>query len=280
MIFIDAHVHIYPCFDLDVFFDAASRNFATVAKRVQPGQKKYSRILLLVEGAGYEWFGATAAQVQQKQQIITPAGRWVISSSGEADTLFALPKYMGGEKIFLVAGRQIVSAEKIEVLGLFCRANITDGLSLPETLSLIEQNNGVAVIPWGAGKWSGRRGKILQDYLISEKREQVFLGDSGGRPRFWPTPKLFRLEQTDRAPLLSGSDPLPLRHDALRVGSYGFCIDVQDSDTVEPCRYTKKYLKEGGTSIMPFGRLQKNSSFILNQIQLRLQAKNKRSRLD
>jgi hypothetical protein len=280
MIFIDAHVHIYPCFDLDIFFDAASGNFDSAAQRVQPGQKKYSRILLLAEGAGYEWFAATAAQVQQKQQIITPAGRWVISSSGEADTLSALPKDMGGEKIFLVAGRQIVSAEKIEVLGLFCRANITDGLSLAETLSLIEQKNGVAVIPWGAGKWTGRRGKILQEYLVSNQGTKVFLGDSGGRPRFWPTPKLFDLAQRDRAPLLSGSDPLPLRHDALRVGSYGFCIEATQSAAVEPCRYTKEYLQKGFTSIVPFGRLQKNFSFIVNQVQLRLQTKNKRRRSD
>jgi hypothetical protein len=46
MILVDAHVHIYGCFDLEKFFNAANFNFKSVAERLGHGNE-FSGILLL-----------------------------------------------------------------------------------------------------------------------------------------------------------------------------------------------------------------------------------------
>lgn len=52
-----------------------------------------------------------------------------------------------------MAGRQIVTAEKLEVLALGTDLDIDDGRPIREVLSLVTENGGLPVIPWGAGKW-------------------------------------------------------------------------------------------------------------------------------
>jgi hypothetical protein len=48
MILIDAHVHIYDCFDLEKFFDSAYANFKSAAEQLGH-TNDFTGILLLAE---------------------------------------------------------------------------------------------------------------------------------------------------------------------------------------------------------------------------------------
>jgi hypothetical protein len=269
MIFIDAHVHIYNCFDIDVLFDSALANFQTAAKHCGIKNKPFFPMLLLTEGASENWFQHMVTKIKTGQNINKPANKWTITLTRETLSLKVHHNDFPREEIYLVAGRQIVTTEKIEVLALFCNTCINDGLSLNETINCIRQNHGIAVVPWGVGKWLGRRGEILQNFLAGYGGKGVFLGDNGGRPWFWPTPALFHLAREKGISVLPGTDPLPLTHEATRVGSFGFFLDHHSFDMTSPATSMRDLLISGQKNLYPFGRLQNIKSFFMNQLQLR-----------
>ncbi|MDP3694940.1 MAG: hypothetical protein Q8R42_02365 [Desulfocapsaceae bacterium] len=269
MIFVDAHVHIYDCFDLDVLFDSAVANFQTAAKHCGITNKPFSSMLLLTERASDNWFQHVFMKIKPGKDVNNPDKRWVITHTGDELSLRACHNDCPEEEIYLIAGRQIVTAEKIEVLALFCNTGINDGLSLNETVSAIRQCNGIAVIPWGVGKWIGKRGKILQDFLPGYGGKEIFLGDNGGRPWCWPTPTLFHLARKKGISVLPGTDPLPLPHEAMRVGSFGFFLDHHPLNINSPATSVRDLLISNKETLYPFGRLQNIKSFFTNQLQLR-----------
>ena len=67
--------------------------------------------------------------------------------------------------VLVIAGRQIVSAERIEVLALGTRTQIPDGQPLAATIDAVRADGALAVLPWGFGKWWGARGRMVDAYL-------------------------------------------------------------------------------------------------------------------
>lgn len=269
MIFVDAHVHIYDGLNLDILLDSALKNFQTAAEHHGISGHPLSYMLLLTEGSSSTWFQQMAAQLATSRNIDTAAKGWTLSMTEEALSLTASRHDSSEEQICLVAGRQIVTAEKIEVLALFCNTSIHDGLSLMETVESVRQAQAVPVLPWGAGKWLGRRRKILKDFITGYGEKGLFLGDNGGRPWFLPTPALFDLAREKGISILPGTDPLPLPHEATRVGSFGFYLDHPSLATDSPAIRVRDLLLAGEKAIHPFGPLQGVKNFMTNQIQLR-----------
>lgn len=270
MILIDAHVHIYDCFDLDLFFDSALRNFKSVTKNLDGQGKQAVYVLLLAEGELYNWFSHMVLEIEKNGNITTSDGKWELAYTGEKESLCAMRSDAAKDTIYLIAGRQIATAENIEVLSLFCTKGIADGTPLAQSVALIKEYSGIPTLPWGVGKWQGRRGKILLDFLAGKGRGDIYLGDNGGRPKFWPTPKLISLAKDKDIAVLPGSDPLPMAHEALRVGSFGCFIDQEIADVTSPALCIKEILFDGAKPLQPFGKLQSNLSFIVNQVTLRL----------
>lgn len=271
MIFIDAHVHIYDCFDLEIFFTAALENLKTAAAVVsERNQHQSAFVLLLAEGKGNSWYQKMFARILAERAVISVKGAWTFYPTEELLSLVAQKNDSKKEKLFVVAGRQLVTAENIEVLALFCNKDVSEKMSLMDTVASIKECNGVPVIPWGAGKWFGKRGKVLQDFVARGGQKNVFLGDNGGRPHFWPTPELLHFAEAKGFHILSGSDPLPLPHEAQRAGSFGFFLDHLLDDSSSPAHSLRDLLLGGQQVIYPFGRLQKNVPFLLNQLLLRL----------
>ena len=169
----------------------------------------------------------------------------------------------------LVCGRQIVTSEKIEVLALYCTDAIKHGLSLDETVRYVKHCGGIPVLPWGVGKWIGERGKVIRGYLFNHSERLLFLGDNGGRPRFWPTPDLFHYARKRGVPVLPGTDPLPIPEEAARVGSFGFYLDDKKDHDDSPVNYLKNALLSGQEPFFSYGCLQSTSLFVLNQLRMR-----------
>ncbi len=272
MIFVDGHVHIYDCFDVEQLFDAALTNFTRAAGRVGSALSEVSFVLLLVEGKMDTWFHdlqqAATKDGQMRRQI---SSHWHVELDLETSSCVAFRDEQGSAKVHIICGQQLVSKEKLEVLSLFCSTKIENGLPVRELLSSIEQSQGIAVLPWGAGKWLGQRGKIVADLVSEWQGRHLFLGDNGGRPCLWLEPSLLQTARQNGKAILSGSDPLPLPAEAKRVGSFGFYVDCPQTEEQAIVSTLKAVLLRENLeeNVFPFGKLQNNLLFLANQFTIR-----------
>ena len=266
---IDGHVHYYPNFDRDLFFDSALANFRSAAG-AHATNPEYAGWLLLAESAGmhcFRRFRDTAGQ--------TAGGVWTIQATGEGESLVA--RRGTGAGLLLVAGRQVITAEGLEVLALCCDATLDDGRPLRTVVEAARGLDAIVVLPWAFGKWWFRRGDLIDEFVKSAEPTHVFLGDNGGRTRLGPRPRPFRVAESRGIRVLPGSDPFPLRCDAGRTGSYGFVID----GTIErsrPAAGLKRLLRNGVEPPSPYGDPIGVIGFCRNQLLIRLNPQRTRVR--
>jgi hypothetical protein len=261
---VDGHVHIYDCFELSSLLEAAFDNFGAEAVRRGHGDA-FVGVLLLTESAGINEFSRLRVGAATSEQ----PGRngWRFRSTGEDCSLIA--QCGPTKQLILVAGRQIVTAEDLEILALCTDANFPEGLPLDATLDLVQRAGGMPAIPWGAGKWLGKRGAIVRHSLESQASGKLFLGDNSGRPVFWGTPRHFELAQQRGIRVLPGTDPLPFASEYWRPGSFGFAL----SETLtpeHPAGDLKRLLVDPSTVLSPYGSLENPYRFVRNQIRMQL----------
>ncbi len=265
MILVDAHVHIYDCFELDKFLDAAYANFKSEADRLG---YDFIGILLLAEAAKQNYFyqlnKLSRGEIVDVNLIFD---KWTFYSTKENCSILA--KSDKGERLLIISGRQIVTEENMEVLALCTDEKIQDGVPIEEILETILKNDGIPVIPWGCGKWIGRRGKIVNKILKSSGKLKIYLGDNGGRPSILPIPSQFEIAKENGIQVLPGSDPLPLESELGRVGSFGFRHNVTLS-VGYPANDLKNLLLQRSDPVQLYGQLQPPFRFLSNQIKLRL----------
>jgi hypothetical protein len=259
---VDAHVHIYDCFELDRLLDGAAGNFTTVARR--HGIAACHCVLLLTETADDNAFRALAAGAASDGRATTSA--WVIEATPEPETIVAR---RGGDELTIVAGRQVVSREKLEILALGTVASFEDGLPAGEAIAAIKAAGALPVLPWGVGKWWGGRGALTDSILEQTGPSEVLLGDNSGRPWFFPEPKQFRVAAATGRRILPGSDPLPFPGEAGRVGSVGSIVEFEWSES-QPAAALKQALRDEATPTTPYMTLERLVPFARNQVGMQL----------
>ena len=266
-ILVDAHVHIYNCFDLSRFLDASFGNFSQAARNMGLN-KDFIALLMLTESSGYNWFEQLSEFADTGRAIETNQGQtWCFRMSSEKLSLSA--ESTAGQRLIFVAGRQIVTAEALEVLALATSETFPDGESMAGTISSVRQSGAIAVIPWGFGKWWRNRGRILSTFLHSQAPTELFLGDNSGRAAFLPYPRHFRLAAHRGVRILPGSDPLPFSSEAWRPGSAGFSIRGHVSLTT-PAQDLKRSLTDPDTVIRPYIKLESPYRFFRNQFAMQI----------
>lgn len=261
-VYVDAHVHIHDCFELDSFLDAAAANFRLQASGVEASVSRF--VLCLTETSAASKFRMLAEQANTGSP---PAGLaeagWSVYRVSDRRCLVAWhPEY--GE-LELVAGRQIVTEEKIEVLALGALNEWEDGLPAQAVVQSVIEEGAIPVIPWGFGKWLGRRRRVIEALIDEFDDKFVYLGDNGGRSAILPTPPEFALAEDRGMRILPGSDPLPFESEYDRAGSYGFRVgNFPQRDHVWPdlC----EMLQRGDGELTPFGSLEKPLRFARNQL--------------
>jgi hypothetical protein len=267
LILLDAHVHIYPCFDLASFLDAALRNFTQEAQE-RGCANRFVGVLLLTESVGHNWFArlrndARGSDTNEKLDT----GTWRTETTGEDCSLCV--RTSASESLIIIAGRQIVTRENLEVLALCTDASFDDGLPLRTSVGAVRTAAGVPVIPWGAGKWLGKRGEVLRDLLESETSHTIFLGDNSARPKLWKNPVHFRFAREKGIRILPGTDPLPFRSESHRPGSFGAAV-VGQLSLEYPGRDVKRILLDPSTQPQPYGYLETTYRFVRNQAAMQL----------
>jgi hypothetical protein len=267
MVLADAHVHVYGCFNLAQFLESAFANFQRQAQASDP-HADFDALLFLTETAADNWFRALRNQALTGTSTGLEVGAdWVFSATRENCSLRA--QGPDGQRLVLIAGRQVVTAERLEVLALCTSDFFPDGPTLSQVVSSVRNVNGIPVIPWGAGKWTGNRGEILTEFLQEQKHGNIFLGDNSGRPTFWRRPHHFKLAQTKGIRILPGSDPLPFPSEYKRAGSFGFTVEGT-LNWDHPAAQVREMLLNPSITITPYGSLEQPYRFLRNQALMQL----------
>jgi hypothetical protein len=270
MVLVDGHVHVYDCFSVPAVFDAAAANFAAAAHALGSSDR-YDAVLCLVEGER-ERFMADVRSGKQGRVWRGTHGYWEAEPGKEPEILVVR---RGGTRLVLLAGRQLVTRERLEVLALGTTAPLRDGGSLEETLEAVRAAGALPVLPWGVGKWVGARGKIVARTLENPEWRQVLVGDNGNRLSLGPEPAQLALARREGRRVLPGSDPLPLAGQESRVGSYGFAVEGE-LDPARPAAALRALLTSR-IPFLPFGRRARLGRFVGNQLALRLKSRLRRA---
>lgn len=269
MIFIDAHVHFYDSFDLIEAFGHAFSNFNSISAQISAGNN-YECIIFLTETEGNKYFDIISHLASENtlndNEFLT---KFKITFTEETNSL-VITELDFGKKIYVVAGKQIVTKENLEVLALGQYEPVKSGDSINDTIKVVIENGSIPVVPWGVGKWLGKRGKIVENLIKQRKFISLFLGDNSNRPFFWPKSKLFSFAEKAGINNLQGSDPLPFNGEAFRIGSFGSFIDASMDDLNFPFKSIKKILLDVNININEYGKLEKLIKSIKNQLNMQL----------
>jgi hypothetical protein len=262
MILVDTHVHIHSCFDIEVFLASAARNFRSAAVKYCPEQP-YRAVLCLTEDAGISEFEHFRKLAGNHSGL----NGWSVGRTGERHSLILSHHDLG--ELTILAGRQIRCEEGLEVLALGTSHSFDDGITVSAAIEQIHGEAALAVLPWGFGKWTGRRGRVVRGILESRKPEEISLGDNSGRLAWWPEPGLFETARRNGFRILPGTDPLPFPSEVTRAASCGVAVQGNLSST-EPARALIEILSEPSVQIRPFGRLETPLRFLRNQLAMQL----------
>jgi hypothetical protein len=260
----DGHVHIHDPFIEYSCLDWALKNFSKAAGLLNL-TGHIDHILFLAETASANWF--TKQYNLAVQGIFNPPNHYRCSVTEENMSLCF--ENGSADRLFVIAGRQIISSERLEVLALGLNSDYPDGQPLRRILSEIQESGCIVVLPWGVGKWLGARKHVIASLLMDIRDTEIFLGDSGNRPFFWPLPDFFKPAGQRPPGNLPGSDPLPLAHQEKRIGSYGFLLQGPLNQDL-PFQDLRKKLIENSTPIKTFGEPERLLPFLSNQAAMRL----------
>lgn len=202
----DLHVHLYPHFSLEKAFHAAFRNLQKMVDEHLSSPILATKALFLTERADCFLFSTLSSA--------SSVGGYTTQLVGEGVVEVVSPE---GDSLYIVEGRQIITAERLEILSLGVDPRCQDGVSLEEGIDRIIVGGGIPVIPWSFGKWWFERGKVLREYLSTREGDLFpLLGDIPLRCTGGELHEKFRTQRR----VLSGSDPLPLLGEEGGIGSF------------------------------------------------------------
>jgi hypothetical protein len=200
----DTHMHLYPCYDTAAALRIAGANLRRLGGAGTP------RLVLLAERHDCRFFETLGGGAPDAGNGWAPAG--------EPGVL--VRDTDGAEPLYLVAGRQVVTAERIEILALALEHGPADGRPAKDTLRAIAEADGVPVLSWAPGKWFGARGRLVRELLETLPPDACLVGDTTLRPYGWGEPALMRLARQRGFGVAAGSDPLPFAGEEAAAGRY------------------------------------------------------------
>lgn len=216
MICVDTHAHYYPCYDAEDFLYSVHRNLYANAKLCATNDS-IDVVACLLETESNTCFSSLA----EGRLGGTKKLSWKVEKNRENPAVLHLTRG-ARHQLTIIGGRQLVTWEKLELILLGCLEPITNGQAM-EDLILTYQNRYGLILPWGFGKWLGKRGKTVSNLL--EQKELAFsLGDNAGRPAIWRGIPQFNLARSCGVPIVAGSDPLPLAAEQDVAGSSSICL--------------------------------------------------------
>lgn len=250
---IDGHVHLHGSHSIEAALDAAIENFERAWSRLGSAGPRHAAL----------WLVETPAESASTRLRGTEAGHWQVD---ERDDVTWRLQRADGAWLTLIRGRQVATSEGLEVLLVGTADPVPDGRSLHETIETHLERRVLVMIPWGFGKWTGRRGRAVARAYEAYGAKGLRLADTGVRPRWLPAPDLLRRSAADGRPVFVGSDPFPFRETADRIGSAGFVA----RDLLPDAGWHEMYaaLEDPGGSLERFGRPVGTVTFLRLQVRM------------
>ncbi len=246
----DTHLHLYPCYDLVPALKGLMHSLHIVSDEA-------IAIGMLAERHDCHFFSAISNGLLDND--------FKVEKSKEKSTVVKLTDK--DRSLYLYAGRQVISSERIEILAVTTDSEIPDGLPAKAIIDKILGEGAVPVLSWAPGKWFFQRKKVVSDLLQSFSPKQLVIGDTSLRPTIWQEPLLMKRARKQGYSIICGSDPLPFAGEESMMGRYYSTCDT-NFDTSNPLRSIRSLLQGSGTvfreggnrcSLMEvFMRLRKN----------------------
>ncbi|NCC52098.1 MAG: hypothetical protein EOM20_12895 [Spartobacteria bacterium] len=231
MFVLDTHVHIYPCYSIEALLSDGIQRMMRLTRHEAGTIYGFC----LTERFDCEYFR------QWKEHPETfPSQTRHLETTGDTDSL----RLCGADlpPVYLFAGHQINTRERIEVLALGLAEKLADRGPIRETIDEIEARGGVPTLCWAPGKWFFERGKTVR-HLIDEYTDRLTLADTTLRPSGWPEPRLFSYARQRNVTILAGSDPLPFAGEERYAGSYVTCFENETFDHNTPAQSMRNILR-------------------------------------
>lgn len=260
---VDSHSHLHPSYDAADTLDRALASFSSA--RDVTGESSPAGILLFADPNRY----STLDRLQNTREALYRRG-WVIEPTAQSCTLRATHR-KARRSLLLVGGRQIATADGLEILALGTSERLPDGRDFRDSLRMVAETEALAVVPWGFGKWWGRRGRLVEEMLDRTSPNEVFLGDNGGRPSSYPRHRLLRRAHRSGRPVLPGSDPLPFPREHRRIGSCGILAPSSIGSGDSPLRSLIEWLRGSERNPETYCTRVSTWRFAFRQIQMQLQ---------
>ena len=205
----DGHLHVYPAWKLSAALRALFANLARCTPSSEPAPV---RVGLLADHAACCGYRGRIGQPRLKQ-----VDEFILQPTNEAGAMIVRDedRVLG----YVLAGRQVVTAERLEVLSLAADFDVADGMPLDRTLAAIRDNGGAPVLSWAPNLWAGDRGRLVRKTIETCAPADFLLGDSSLRPSGWPEPTELRFGRTRGFRVVRGTDALPLPGELRRIGA-------------------------------------------------------------
>lgn len=259
-LFVDGHVHIYSAEQATEALDAASGNFYAAAQLADT-VAGYGLLLLAdpKNAPAFDWLcGLPAALAGQVPEA------WSIVSRPDEHTIHLTKA--GMLPLAILAGRQVISAENLEVLVFPRTVAGRDGGTLQSLVTSAISANGLAILPWGVGKWLGARGRLVRNILATITDDRLTVGDNGGRPSFWHKAAILQEANEKGITNIPGSDPLPVVGEIGRIGSFGGGLAVAVDALWSSVQFIDLL---SGADLTPYGNPIGFTDFVAKQAALR-----------
>jgi hypothetical protein len=245
----DAHAHVYPCYDASASIAAAWRNLNELAAGAGPEPAAGGDVLLavfLTERCDCHFFR------DLRDGAVRPGGFRVGAVSEEG--ALALFPADGGRPLYVFAGRQVATRERLEALVLTADLDAADGQPFEAVADVARAAGAPAVLPWSPGKWLGARGRLVARIMAKTPPDDLLIGDTALRPQGWREPALMRQARENGFRVVAGTDPLPFAGEERRIGTYGAILDAGAFDAAQPVTSVRRALRQKGTALRSVGR--------------------------
>jgi len=254
MVPVDGHVHFHSLERVSVTLDAAAASF----QRYRDGTPGCLGALLLNQ--------ASREHVFESLHPGASCGAWAISPvEQEPESLIA---EKAGDWIAIVCGRQIRCEKGLEVAALGTLQEYPEGRDVVSTVTRVRESGALACLPWGFGKWSGARGRVVERLLAHSDPASLTVCDNGGRLQALGRPRLVREAARRGFKILPGTDPFPVGDDYRRAGTFGFL--AAEPGRSHPWSDLLNWLRALDGSPEPFGTALGPVRFVQNNIGIQL----------
>lgn len=267
MLLVDGHVHLYSNYDLlgafKIGIENLSKNARKIVQNLELNHNKAThtsiKVLLLTERSDCHFFDQFCDSASRFESIGLK-----IKQTPELEALLITCNH--GDAIYIFAGRQIITAERLEILSLTSNKMIEDRkFTVKEVIEKVNESRGIPVLNWAPGKWFFKRKKVVQQTLEKSSPQQVLIGDTSLRHTLWPEPKLMIQAKDTGFKVIAGSDPLPFRGEENLIGSYGFSA-IAEFDPEKPVTSIRKMLRDQNSKVSFMGKRNNILKFTKREI--------------